>query len=301
MRSILTNEKYKGEALLQKTFSYDYLSKTRKKNDGSVKQYYVKNSHPAIIEPELFDLVQDKLRKNKAVSGKTNSSSPFAAKIVCGDCGGFYGRKTLRRRHGRVDLVWYCNRRYEREETCMTPIIKEEVLQQAFEEAMRKVLANREDIKDGEEGDGCENESKNGTENKDKSRDSLAVLNEKVEKARVAAQEATIRLEQYRNEHRESDSEESRREYEGQLQKVLDKRKAIELAEDEVAQYKALEMKKRMFREKTDGLRGAEVRFRDDLFMETVERIYVSSLRGDKYTLKFLFMNGEPVKIERVR
>ena len=60
-------------------------------------------------------------------------------------------------------------------------------------------------------------------------------------------------------------------------------------------------MKKRMFREKTDGLRGAEVRFRDDLFMETVERIYVSSLRGDKYTLKFLFMNGEPVKIERVR
>ena len=57
MESILTNEKYKGDALLQKSYTVDFLSKKMKKNEGEVPQY-VENNHEAIIDPATFDLVQ---------------------------------------------------------------------------------------------------------------------------------------------------------------------------------------------------------------------------------------------------
>ena len=53
--SILSNEKYKGDALLQKTYTVDFLDKTVRKNEGKLPQYYIENSHPAIIAPEIFD------------------------------------------------------------------------------------------------------------------------------------------------------------------------------------------------------------------------------------------------------
>lgn len=59
------NEKYKGDALLQKNFTGDFLTKKTKLNEGEVPQYYVANSHPAIIEPEVFDLVQYELKRRK--------------------------------------------------------------------------------------------------------------------------------------------------------------------------------------------------------------------------------------------
>ena len=60
IKSILTNEKYKGDALLQKCYTIDFLTKKRKKNEGEIPQYYVKNSHQATISPEIYDLVQEK-------------------------------------------------------------------------------------------------------------------------------------------------------------------------------------------------------------------------------------------------
>lgn len=64
VKNILRNEKYKGDALLQKTYTEDYLTKRRRKNNGELPQYYVKNSHPAIIPPKIFDEVQRRLRKD---------------------------------------------------------------------------------------------------------------------------------------------------------------------------------------------------------------------------------------------
>lgn len=65
VKSILTNEKYKGDALLQKTFTVDFLQKKKKANEGEVPQYYVENSHPAIVTEEVFDLVQHELRRRQ--------------------------------------------------------------------------------------------------------------------------------------------------------------------------------------------------------------------------------------------
>lgn len=93
IESILTNEKYKGSAVLQKKFTVDFLSKKMKVNEGEVPQYIVDQSHPAIIDPEEWQKVQNEMAVRKAKGKHHNSLSPFSAKIVCGDCGEFYGSK----------------------------------------------------------------------------------------------------------------------------------------------------------------------------------------------------------------
>ena len=96
--SILTNEKYKGDALLQKTFCTDFLTKKMKVNEGEVPQYYVENSHPAIISPKMFDIVQKELARRKEQKRPHSGSSIFSGKIICGCCGNIYGSK-----------VWHSN------------------------------------------------------------------------------------------------------------------------------------------------------------------------------------------------
>lgn len=106
VKSILSNEKYKGDALLQKTYTADFLNKTVKKNEGALPQYYIENSHPAIISPETFDLVQGELRRRSAIRRQLNNNSPFAAKIICGECPLWFCRE---RRRGPCP-VGFCSR-----------------------------------------------------------------------------------------------------------------------------------------------------------------------------------------------
>lgn len=73
VRRMLSNEKYKGDALLQKEFTVDFLQKKMKKNEGEVPQYYVEGNHEAIISPQVFDLVQAELERRKHVSGSRYS------------------------------------------------------------------------------------------------------------------------------------------------------------------------------------------------------------------------------------
>ncbi len=98
VNSILTNEKYKGDALLQKSYTVDFLTKETRKNHGEKKQVYVHGHHPAIIEPERFDLVQSEIKRRSKHQRQISNNSPFTAKIICPDCGGFYGHKV---HHGR--------------------------------------------------------------------------------------------------------------------------------------------------------------------------------------------------------
>ena len=101
VKSILTNEKYKGSALLQKRFTVDFLTKKSKVNEGEVPQYYIEESHPAIIEPKEFELVQAELLRRQNLRRQYNGKSVFAARLVCGDCGNFFGAK-----------VWHSNSKY---------------------------------------------------------------------------------------------------------------------------------------------------------------------------------------------
>lgn len=139
VKSILSNEKYKGDALLQKTYTVDYLTKEVRKNDGSVRQYLVENSHDPIIDPAVFDRVQEMLKKQSTYRAKIRDDSPFSNKLVCGDCGGFYGHKVWHNRANteRYD-VWYCNQKYTNDQKCQSPVIREEQIKSAFESVLVK-------------------------------------------------------------------------------------------------------------------------------------------------------------------
>ncbi|AGJ78455.1 resolvase [Cutibacterium avidum 44067] len=131
IRSILTNEKYKGDALLQKTFTTDFLTKTTKTNEGEVPQYYVSGNHEPIIEPATWDLVQAELAR-RAKPG-SSSTHPFASRIKCG---GWYGRKTWHSTSKHRRHIWRCNSKYERSTACTTPHLSEDQIRDAFTQAL---------------------------------------------------------------------------------------------------------------------------------------------------------------------
>ena len=143
VRSILQNEKYKGDALLQKKFTIDFLSHRQKKNTGEVPQVYVRSSHPAIITPEEFDLVQDEFVRRQMLGQGYSGRSLCASKLVCGDCGGYYGRKTWHSNTTHRKAVWFCNNKYKGEEKCLTPTVTEEYIKQLFVEAYNQLMGDR--------------------------------------------------------------------------------------------------------------------------------------------------------------
>lgn len=146
IRSILKNEKYKGDAILQKSFTVDFLTKKKKVNEGEVPQYYVENSHPAIVSEEVFDLVQAEFEKRKADRGLRRSSSCFSGKIICGECGSFYGNKTWHSTSKYRKVVWRCNHKYDNNEKCKTPHIYEDKLKELFIKAFNELIKNKDEI-----------------------------------------------------------------------------------------------------------------------------------------------------------
>lgn len=136
VESILTNEKYKGDALLQKKFTVDFLTKKQKLNEGEVPQYYVEGSHEAIISPQVFDMVQYEMHRRKALPTKYNSINLFSSRIFCGECGGNYGSKVWHSTDKYRRTVWQCNNRYRNHERigtgCSTPHLTEEQINRLF-------------------------------------------------------------------------------------------------------------------------------------------------------------------------
>ena len=144
--SILRNEKYRGDARLQKTFTVDFLQKKMKPNEGEVPQYYVQNSHPAIIDPYEWDLVQAEIARRKELGQRYSANSVFSATIVCGDCGAFYGAKVWHSTDQYRRTVWQCNDKFNGEHRCKTPHLTEQQIQTLFLRAFNKLHSMRESI-----------------------------------------------------------------------------------------------------------------------------------------------------------
>ena len=140
--SILTNEKYKGDALLQKTFTVDFLTKKHKVNEGEIPQYYVEANHEAIIPPEEYEQVQAEVARRKRI-GKSYSGTIFGTKIICGDCGGYYGQKVWHSNDAYRRVVWRCNRKYGNGKKCATPTITEDEIKGLFVQAFNKMMSER--------------------------------------------------------------------------------------------------------------------------------------------------------------
>jgi len=155
LRRMLSNEKYKGDALLQKTYTVDLLSKKRIINNGEVPQYYVEESHPAIIDKEMWEAVQLELERRKDFAEKYNISkldyatadNPFAGRVICGQCGRPYGRKVWNSTDERLRrIVWRCNKKYEvkGEKGCANKHIDDKVLYQAFISNFNAMIENKD-------------------------------------------------------------------------------------------------------------------------------------------------------------
>ena len=144
MESILRNEKYKGSALLQKKFTVDFLQKKRKVNEGEVPQYYVEHSHEAIIQPAEWEKAQLELARRKTNTRRTQCNSPFAGKIICGDCGEIFGSKVWHSNSKYRRTIWQCNAKYKGDTHCSTPHQYEHDLKQHFITALSELLINRE-------------------------------------------------------------------------------------------------------------------------------------------------------------
>ena len=150
IESILTNEKYKGDARLQKKFTTDYLTKTMKVNEGEVPQYYVENSHPAIIDARAWDMVQGELRRRKESTHRNLSQSPFSGRVFCGDCGEPYGPKVWHSNSRYRRVIWQCNHKFKGAEKCTTPHLTEDALKEYTRQALSFLIENREAlIEDG--------------------------------------------------------------------------------------------------------------------------------------------------------
>lgn len=144
VKNILTNEKYKGDALLQKSFTVNFLTKEKKINEGEIPQYYVEKNHEAIIEPKVWDFVQD-LLENKP----RYNNDIFSSKIVCGCCGSFYGAKTWHSNSKYKRTIWRCNNKYSKQGSpCKTPHLYEEDIKKAFIDSVNKLVFNKGHIID---------------------------------------------------------------------------------------------------------------------------------------------------------
>lgn len=147
VENILANEKYKGDAILQKTYCTDYLLKTFVANDGSeIPKYYAQNSHPAIVSPEVFDLAQQELAWRRSLNGRYSGRSCFASRVVCGDCGAFYGSKVWHSTDEYRRTIWRCNNKYAGETKCATPHVTQEALEKAFVQVIQQMLSQKDRI-----------------------------------------------------------------------------------------------------------------------------------------------------------
>ncbi|MDL2292564.1 recombinase family protein [Acholeplasma sp. OttesenSCG-928-E16] len=145
--SILTNEKYKGDALLQKKYTADYLEHRVVKNEGQLPQYYVENNHPAIIDREDWEQVQTEMKRRAILGASYSSANVFASKIKCEDCGGFYGRKLWHSNEPYAKYVFQCNKKYRnKEDKCKTPTMSEDDIKRMFIKTYNEIMKNRSNL-----------------------------------------------------------------------------------------------------------------------------------------------------------
>lgn len=143
VKSILTNEKYKGDALLQKSITVDFLTKKIKTNEGEVPQYYVESDHEAIIQPDIFNRVQILMQARGGGRNRSSSVNLLSGKIKCGDCGSWYGSKVWHSNDKYRRVIWQCNHKFDGGEKCSTPHLDEETVKRLFVRALNILCRER--------------------------------------------------------------------------------------------------------------------------------------------------------------
>lgn len=157
-RNILTNEKYCGDVLCQKTFTQDCISKKVVRNTGQLPMYLIQNHHEGIVDRKTFDAVQTEMArrnagkspsKKTAPTGRTTYTSKYSLseRLVCGECGTLYRRCTWTNR-GKKRVVWRCVSRldYGTKYCHESPSLDEKRLQKAILTALNSVMSQKDTL-----------------------------------------------------------------------------------------------------------------------------------------------------------
>ena len=144
--NILKNEKYYGAAILQKEITVSYLTKEKRPNTGELPMYYIEKDHEPIVSPETFQMVQEEMRRRREAGSNMQCVSIFSSRIICGDCGGYYGRKIWHSSTKYTAWHWHCNAKFQKRKYCETPTLKEESLEETFVEVFNSLIADKDEI-----------------------------------------------------------------------------------------------------------------------------------------------------------
>ena len=160
VHSILCNEKYIGDALLQKTYVTDCINKQVKKNNGELPQYYIENNHPAIIPRNIYQQVREEMtrraskrkvmqKSGKTEQGKYSGKYALSEKLICGECGTPYKRCTWAR-NGEKRIVWRCISRLEfgKKYCHESPTMPEDKLQSAILTVLNRAARQNSEFHD---------------------------------------------------------------------------------------------------------------------------------------------------------
>ena len=279
--NILTNEKKKGDALLQKSFCTDFLTKKMKVNEGEIPQYYVENSHPAIVSKEMFEQVQREIARRKDVGRYHRGTSPFAGKLVCECCGGFYGSKTWHSTDKYRKTIWRCNLKYKGAEKCATPYLTEDEIGMLFVRAFNQLITDREFII--EEGEAL-----------------IALLTDTSALEReLASLVAELQITQSLQEqaiHQNATQALDQQEYQLRFEALSERYEKARIRKDQIdRQIQQRSAKRNMLAEFIDLLRTGEVlvKFDPDLWTATVDTVVVCR----DQSCRFRFKNGSEITV----
>ena len=148
IKAILKNEKYKGDALLQKGYVKNYLDHVVVKNNGELDQFYVEKGHEAIVSDEDWAMAQIELKIRDSLANHYSSTEDvFSGVIKCADCGSYYGRKLWHSTDKYKRCIYQCNHKFSKEkEKCQTPNLTEEQIKKAFVETFNELLKIKDDV-----------------------------------------------------------------------------------------------------------------------------------------------------------
>ena len=161
LQSILQNEKYCGDVIMQKTFRKDCISKETVVNTGQLPKYWTQNHHEAIVSREIFDAVQEETARRKAMASGTKKSAPtglgkYSSKhaltglFICGECGTPY-RRVVWSQKGMKRPVWRCVNRLDHGKTLCkhSPTLDEKSLQEAVLAAVNILMSRKDELSNG--------------------------------------------------------------------------------------------------------------------------------------------------------
>ena len=289
IKSILTNEKYTGDALLQKTYRRDYLDKKARKNTGEKAQIVVENNHPAIIDKDTFSRVQELVKARSCRKNSGTSESPFVGRIICADCGGNFGRKSWVSR-GRIKYdMWVCNNKYTdktafTDDKCNVANLRQEWIETGYIYAMGQLLARKSQILAKYERKLARIEAKISSREIETALDALVAESRDIDENMMALRgewEFTF-----------GDKTEFFRRRDALKEQMIEIQDKAKLLENERAHLSSDAKQLKTFICALTTMPEQPVRFKGKDFINTIDRVEVSSK-----ALSYCFYGGESVKV----